>query len=98
MGLQKQCRERERKRTRACFGYVSLFCDIIDKEPSNYEEAIERKEWKDAIRSVLALAAVMKWKIHQMDAKNAFLNPVVEEELYVEHPLGFETHDKETHV
>ena len=22
-------------------------CDFIDKEPSNYEEAVERKEWKD---------------------------------------------------
>ena len=30
---------RERKRTRSCFRYVALLCDIIDKEPSNYEEA-----------------------------------------------------------
>ena len=40
----------------------------------------------------------MKWKIHQMDFKTVFLNGVVEEEVYVEQPLGFETHDKETHV
>ena len=47
-----------------------------------------------SIRSVLALAVVMKWKIHQMDVKTAFLNDVVEEEVYVEQPLGFETHDR----
>ena len=38
---------RERKRTRSCYGYVALLCDFIDKEPSNYEEATEWKEWKD---------------------------------------------------
>ena len=29
--------------------YVALLCDFIDKEPSNYKEAAERKEWKDAM-------------------------------------------------
>ena len=28
---------RERKRTRSCSDYVALLCDLIDKEPSNYE-------------------------------------------------------------
>ena len=46
----------------------------------------------------MALAAKLGWKLHQMDVKTAFLNGVVEEEVYVEQPLGFETHDQETHV
>ena len=33
-----------------------------------------------------------------MDVKTSFLNGVVEEEVYLEKTLGFETHDKETHV
>ena len=40
---------RERKRTRSYSGYVVPLCDIIDKEPSNYEEATENKEWKEAM-------------------------------------------------
>ena len=163
---------RERKRTRSYSSYVALLCDIIDKEPSNYEQAAEKKEWKDAmieeyqsimkndvwdvvprpegksvvtskwiykikhtadgniekykarfvarcfsqkegidyeetfvpvarytsIKTVLALAAMMNWKVHQMDVKTTFLNGVVEEEMYIEQPLGFETHDRKNHV
>ena len=33
-----------------------------------------------------------------MDVKIAFLNVVVEEEVYLEQPLGFETHERENHV
>ena len=40
---------RERKRTRSCSGYAALLCDLVDKETSSYEDATERKEWKDAM-------------------------------------------------
>jgi hypothetical protein len=33
-----------------------------------------------------------------MDIKTTFLNGEIKEEVYVDQPLGFETHDRETHV
>ena len=64
----------------------------------DYEETFAPVARYTSIRSVLALAALMKWKIHQMDVKTSFFNGVVEEEVYVEQPLGFERHDREYHV
>ena len=40
----------------------------------------------------------MKWKLHQMDVKTTFLNDVIEEEVYIEQPQGFEVEDRKTHV
>ena len=68
------------------------------KEGIDYEETFAPISRYTSIKSVLALATIMKWKIHEMDVKTAFLNGVVEEEVYVEQPLGFETHDRETRV
>ena len=55
----------------------------------DYEETFAPVARYTSIKLVLALATVKKWKIHQMDAKTDFLNGVVEEEVYVEQPLGF---------
>ena len=51
-----------------------------------------------SIRTILDLTAVMKWKIHQMDVKTTFLNRVVEEEVYMDQLLGFDTNERNTHV
>eukprot|EP00253_Pinus_taeda_P021310 PITA_21310 len=40
----------------------------------------------------------MGWHIHQMDVKTAFLNRVIEEEVYIEHLEGFEIFSIESHV
>ena len=41
----------------------------------------------DAIRVVLYIAAQNQWPIYQMDVKSAFLNGILEEEVYVDQTL-----------
>ena len=71
--------------------YKSIFVarGFCQKEGIDYEEIFAPIARYTSIRLVLDLAAVMKWKVHQMDVKVALLNGVVEEEVYMEHPLGF---------
>jgi hypothetical protein len=40
----------------------------------------------------------MDWILHQMNINNVLLNRVIEEEMYVEKPQGFEVYHKETLV
>jgi hypothetical protein len=163
---------RQVKRPNPFSSYMALMCNLLDEEPTCFEEAIQKKEWADAmkkeyqsimknevweivprsknkdgvsyrwlfkikhaadgsiekynarfvapgfsqkegidyeetfahvarytsIRTIIALAAKMKWKLHQMDVKTAFLNGVIEEEVYIEQPQGFEVEDRKSHV
>jgi hypothetical protein len=160
------------KRPKPFSSYTALMCNLLDEEPTCFEEAIQKKEWADAmteeyqsiikndvweivprpkskdvvsskwlfkikhaadgsiekykarfvargfsqkegidyeetfapvarytsIRTIIALAAKMKWKLHQMDVKTTFLNGVIEEEVYIEQPQGFEVEDRKSHV
>ncbi|KAA3468614.1 Retrovirus-related Pol polyprotein from transposon TNT 1-94 [Gossypium australe] len=40
----------------------------------------------DTIRLLVALAAQKKWMIHQLDVKSAFLNGILEKEIYIDQP------------
>lgn len=40
----------------------------------------------------------MGWNIHQMDVKTAFLNGTIDEEFYIEQPLGFEVKGRKAYV
>ncbi|CAM8905161.1 unnamed protein product [Rhodiola kirilowii] len=52
----------------------------------------------EAIRLVLALACHLKFKLFQMDVKSAFLNGLLNEEVYVAQPKGFEDPHHSDHV
>ena len=52
------------------------------KEGIYYKENFSPISRYTSIRSVLSLATILKWKIHEMDVKTPFLNGVVEEEVY----------------
>jgi hypothetical protein len=67
-------------------------------EGVDYDETFAPVARYSTIRSILALSAMMGWKLHQMDVKTAFLNGKIEEEVYIQQPLGFEIHGKESHV
>jgi hypothetical protein len=45
----------------------------------------------EAIKILLAFSMAKGFKLHQMDVKSAFLNGVLEEEVYVRQPLRFES-------
>ena len=68
------------------------------KEGIDYDETFALVARYTSIRAIMVLAAKLGWKLQQMDVKTTFLNGVVEEEMYVEQPLGFDTHDMQTHV
>jgi hypothetical protein len=61
------------------------------KEGIHYEETFAPVARLEAIRILLAFSVAKKFKLHQMDVKSAFLNGVLEEEVYVRQPLGFES-------
>ncbi|KAL4385642.1 hypothetical protein GQ457_15G013260 [Hibiscus cannabinus] len=49
----------------------------------------------DNVKTLIALAAEEQWKIYQLDVKSAFLNGELEEEIFIEQPLGFVVKGKE---
>jgi hypothetical protein len=163
---------RQVKKPKPFSSYTTLMCNLLDEEPTCFEENIQKKEWEDAmtkeyqsiikndvweivprpkskdvvsskgifkikhvadgsikkykerfvargfsqkegidyeetfapvaryisIRTIIALSAKMKCKLHQMDVKTTFLNGVIEEEVYIEKPQGFEVEDRKSHV
>ena len=56
------------------------------KEGIDYDETFAHVARYTTIRTIISLAAVFRWKLHQMDVKAAFLNGKIDEEVYIEQP------------
>ena len=56
------------------------------KEGIDYEETFSPVARYTSIRTIMELASMMKWDLHQMDVKTTFLNGMIEEEVYIEQP------------
>ncbi|GAU31303.1 hypothetical protein TSUD_315120 [Trifolium subterraneum] len=60
----------------------------------DYNEVFAPVARWETIRTVLALAASKGWCVYQLDVKSAFLHGDLEEDIYVEQPLGYQQGNK----
>jgi hypothetical protein len=64
----------------------------------DYEDTFSPVVRYTSIGTIISLASVMGWRLHQMDVKTVFLNGLIEEQVYIEKPHGFVIHGKDSHV
>ena len=57
----------------------------------DYEETFAPVARLTSVRCLIAVAAVRRWPLYQMDVKNAFLNGDLHEEVYMQPPLAIHT-------
>jgi hypothetical protein len=50
----------------------------------DYDETFALVARYTSIRAAISIAAEMGWKTHQMDVKTAFLDGLIQEEVYIE--------------
>ena len=68
------------------------------QEGIDYDETFAPVARLESIRILLAYACAHNFKLFQMDVKSAFLNGVINEEVYVAQPPGFVDFEKPNHV
>ena len=76
---------------KACF----VAKGFSQKKGIAYEETFALAARYSSIQTIILLAAEMGWRVHQMDVKTAFLNGVIEEEVYIEQTEGFDVENME---
>ena len=80
--------------------YKARFCakGFTQRWGEDYDETYAPVAKYTSIRTLLAILAGRKAKIHQMDVNTAFLYSPLDETVYVEQPEGFAMPGKEDYV
>ena len=58
-------------------------------EGVDFDETFALVSRLESIRILLAITSHLNFKLYQMNVKSAFLNGMLQEEVYVEQPKGF---------
>jgi hypothetical protein len=64
----------------------------------DYEDTFSPVVKAATIRLVLSISVSKGWSLRQLDVKNAFLHGVLEEEVYMKQPPGYEKSNAPHHV
>ena len=68
------------------------------REGVDYEETFSPVVRFASIRLILATIASLDLELHQMDVKTAFLNGELDEEIFMDQPIGFVVKEQERKV
>jgi hypothetical protein len=67
---------------------------FTQKEGIDYEDTFSPLARYTSIRTIISLALILGWKLHQMDVNKTFLNGKIEQGVFVEQPDDFVLHNK----
>ena len=56
----------------------------------DYNETFSPVARLDTVRTMLAMGGHHKWKVYQRDVESTFLNGILQEEVYVKQPSGYQ--------
>ncbi|TPX53567.1 DNA-directed DNA polymerase [Powellomyces hirtus] len=75
--------------SRQCYRARLVAKGFSQRQGVDYGETFAPVAKFGSVRMVLAIAAIKNMELEQMDAVTGFLNPNIEEEIYMEQPEGF---------